>query len=164
MDKDPATALRFLPAMAGIGLVLVVYLMIRQLSGSRRVATLGAAMILFDNAILAESRLILIDTQLLFFGISAVTLALAARKRTGRAYWYWLAAAAAMGGASATIKLTGLTAFGLVGLIWLADVVHERRNWKPVLGQLGVLAVAPALIYLTTFAVHFALLQRGGAR
>ncbi|MBO9534108.1 MAG: phospholipid carrier-dependent glycosyltransferase [Solirubrobacteraceae bacterium] len=162
MGKDPATALRFLPALAGVGLILVIYLMIRQLSGSRRVATLGAGLLLLDNAILAESRFTLIDSMLLFFGISAVTLSLAARRRSGKNYWYWLAAAAALGGMSSTVKLTGLTALGLVGLIWLADVVHQRRNWKPVLGQLAVLAVVPAVIYLSTFAVHFALLQRTG--
>src|SRR5919202_605415 len=85
--RDRSVALRVLPALAGTALVAVFYLFLRELTASRRVATFGAALLLLDNAILVESRFILTDSMLLLFGVSALTLYLAARRRTGRAHW-----------------------------------------------------------------------------
>ncbi|MFT4034554.1 MAG: phospholipid carrier-dependent glycosyltransferase [Patulibacter sp.] len=164
LDKtDPAVALRMLPALAGTLLIPVFYVMLRELSRSRRIATFGAAMLLLDNALLVESRLILVDSMLVLFGISAVTLALVARRYTGRKYWVLLGLAAALGGATAATKVSGLTALGLVGLIWIVDVIRERRHWKPAVGQLVLLGLAPLLVYMAAFAVHFALLTKTGA-
>ena len=42
-STDPVVALRILPALAGTALVAVFYQLLRELSGSRRVATFGAA-------------------------------------------------------------------------------------------------------------------------
>ncbi len=162
MSTDPAVALRILPALAGTLLIIVVYILIRQLCGSRKVATFGAGLLLLDNALLVESRLTLIDSMLLLFGMSAVVVALAARQRTGRAYWWLLAASAALAGCAVATKVSGLTAFGLIGLIWLADVIRERRSWRPVLGQAVVLGLVPATVFVMTFAIHFALLPKSG--
>ncbi len=82
-STDPVVALRVLPALAGTALVAVCYLLIRELTGSRRVATFGAALVVLDNAILVESRLILLDSMLLLFGVGALMLYLASRRHTG---------------------------------------------------------------------------------
>ncbi len=161
-NTDPSVAMRILPAFAGTLLIIVVYVLIRQLCGSRRVATLGAGLLLLDNALLVESRFILMDSMLLLFGISAVVVALAARQRTGPAYWWLLAASAALAGCAFATKVSGLSVFGLIGLIWLADVVRERRSWRPVLGQAAVLVLVPATLFVAVFAVHFALLTKTG--
>src|SRR5476651_814828 len=54
--SDPAVALRVLPAIAGALIIPVFYLLLRQLGASRRMATLGGALLLLDNALLVESR------------------------------------------------------------------------------------------------------------
>lgn len=169
LDKaDPAIALRLLPALAGTALIIVVYLFLRQLSGSRRVATLGAGLLLLDNALLVESRFIVMDSMLLLFGISAITVALVARQRTGRSYWWLFAASAVLAGLSVSVKLTGLSALGMIGLLWIADTARNRealrepKAWVPVVGQAALLTVVPFLIYMSTFAIHFALLTKSG--
>ncbi len=159
-DKDPATVMRVLPALAGAALVLVVYAIVRQLTGSRRMATFGGALVLLDNALLVESRFILIDSMLLLFGFSAVSLALAARGRSGRAYWLLLAGAAILAGCAAATKVIGLSALGMIGLIWMADVYQRRPSWRPALGQLAVLAIVPLTVYALTFAIHFAFMTK----
>lgn len=159
---DPAVAIRILPAFAGTLLIGVVYGLVRQLSGSRRIATLGAGLLLLDSAVLVESRFTFMDSLLLLFGLGAVYVALLARERTGKAYWWLLAASALLGGCATSVKLTGLACFGLVGVLWLVDVVRERRNPKLVIGQAVMLAVIPATIFIGSFAIHVSMLTKSG--
>ncbi len=161
-STDPAVVLRLLPALAGTALVAVFYLLLRELTASRKVATLGAALLLLDNAILVESRLILIDSMLLLFGIGAITCYLASRRRTGRAHWILLTCSAVLAGMAASTKLTGLAALGLIGLVWLAQTLRHRVSWRLALPQAAVLVVVPAFLYVTVFAVHFQLLPHSG--
>lgn len=161
-STDPAVALRLLPALAGTALVAVFYLLLRELTASRKVATFGAALLLLDNAILVESRLILIDSMLLLFGIGAITCYLASRRRTGRAHWILLTASAVLAGMAASTKLTGLAALGLIGLVWLAQTLRHRVSWRLALPQVAVLIAVPVFLYVSVFAVHFQLLPHSG--
>ncbi|MGH3800231.1 MAG: phospholipid carrier-dependent glycosyltransferase [Pseudonocardiaceae bacterium] len=161
-STDPAVVLRLLPALAGTALVAVFYLFLRELTASRRVATFGAALLLLDNAILVESRLILIDSMLLLFGIGAITCYLASRRRTGRAHWILLTASAVLAGMAASTKWTGLAALGVIGLVWLAQTLRRRVSWRLAVPQAAVLIGVPALLYVTVFAVHFQLLPNSG--
>ncbi len=166
---DPAVALRVLPALAGTALIVAVYFLVRQLSGSRRLATLAGGLLLLDGAILVESRLTTLDSMLLLFGVGGVTLALRARDhrdKGSRRYWLLLLGAVILGGMCASIKLTGLAPLGLVGVIWMVDLAEQRRGLRsrllPVLGQGAMLALVPMAIYTASFAAHFALLPDTG--
>ena len=161
-STDPVVVLRLLPALAGTALVAVFYLLLRELTASRRVATFGAALLLLDNAILVESRLILVDSMLLLFGIGALTCYLASRRRTGRAHWILLTSSAVLAGMAASTKLTGLSALGLIGLVWFAETVRRRVSWRLALPQVAVLVIVPALLYVSVFAIHFQLLPHSG--
>src|SRR5690349_11501536 len=79
LTQDPAVALRIIPALAGAALIVVFYYFLRELGTGRKVATLGATLLLLDNALTLESRLILLDSMLLCFGMAACTVFLAAR-------------------------------------------------------------------------------------
>ncbi|MGH3695449.1 MAG: phospholipid carrier-dependent glycosyltransferase [Pseudonocardiaceae bacterium] len=161
-STDPAVVLRVLPALAGTALVAVCYLLIRELTGSRRVATFGAALLLLDNAILVESRLILIDSMLLLFGVGALTLYLASRRHTGRVHWILLTSSALLAGMAVSTKLTGLAALGVIGLVWFVRTLRDRVSWRRALPQAGVLLLLPALVYIGAFAVHIQLLPHSG--
>jgi dolichyl-phosphate-mannose-protein mannosyltransferase len=161
-STDPAVALRVLPALAGAALVAVFYQFLRELTASRRVATFGTALLLLDNAILVESRLILLDSMLLLFGISAITCYLASRRRSGCAHWILLTSSAVLAGMAASTKLTGLTALGLIGVGSLAQTLRYRVSWRLALPQVAVLALVPALLYVSVFAIHFRLLPNSG--
>jgi dolichyl-phosphate-mannose-protein mannosyltransferase len=159
---DPAVALRVLPALAGTALVAVFYQLLRELTVSRKVATFGAALLLLDNAILVESRLILIDSMLLLFGIGALTCYLASRRHTGRAHWTLLTSSAVLAGMAASTKLTGLSALGVIGLVWFAQALRRRVSWRLAFPQAAVLLLVPALVYVSVFAIHFRELPDSG--
>ncbi|MGH3773165.1 MAG: phospholipid carrier-dependent glycosyltransferase [Pseudonocardiaceae bacterium] len=159
---DPAVALRVLPALAGTALVAVFYQLLRELTASRKVATFGAVLLLLDNAILVESRLILLDSMLLLFGIGALTCYLASRRRTGAAHWILFTSSAVLAGMAVSTKLSGLSALGVIGLVWFAHALRHRVSWRLALPQAGVLLLVPVLVYVAVFAVHFRLLPHSG--
>jgi dolichyl-phosphate-mannose-protein mannosyltransferase len=161
-STDPVVVLRLLPALAGTVLVAVFYQLLRELTASRKVATFGAALLLLDNAILVESRLILTDSMLLLFGVGALTCYLASRRCTGRAHWILLTASAALAGMAVSTKWNGLTALGLIGLVWLAQTLRQRVSWRRALPQAAILLLVPALLYVSVFAIHFQLLTHSG--
>ena len=152
--------LRILPAIAGALIIPVVYLILCELGAGRRVATLGGAMLLLDNALLVESRLILMDSMLALFGLTAVWLYLASRPRSGSTRWAFLVSAATMAGMAASIKWTGLSALGLILLAWCAESVVRRRRMPVLMREAVLFALVPLAIYAGSFAVHFALLGR----
>ncbi len=161
--NGPAVQLRVLPALAGALIIPVFYLFLRQLGASKRISTLGASLLLLDNALLVESRFILVDSILILFGLSAVTCFLAARKHTGRLRIALICASALLAGLAASTKWTGLTALGLIGLIWTIDQVRGATvstSKRLVEGLLFI--IIPLLVYLSVFWVHFSLLTKTG--
>jgi dolichyl-phosphate-mannose-protein mannosyltransferase len=161
---EPSVMMRIVPAFAGALLIPLFYIFLRQLGGSRRIATLGAGLLLLDNALLVESRFILTDSLLILFGLGAATAFLAARKHTGRARLLLITLAALLAGTCLSTKWTGLAALGLIGLVWLAD--HIRRwkhfSWRSRFAEALILIVLPLGVYMSVFAVHFALLTKSG--
>lgn len=160
---DPSVLLRILPALAGTLIIPVFYILLRQLKASRRVATLGALLLLLDNALLVESRFILLDSMLVLFGLSALTLYLAARRRSHAQRWIFLASSAFCAGLAASTKWTGLAALGIIGIIWVLDnITTVRSHWRRLISEAALLLLVPAAVYLSVFAIHFALLPKTG--
>ena len=156
---QPAPSLRVLPALAGTLIIPLVYLLLRELGSGRRTAAFGAMLLLVDNAMLVESRFIWPDMVLLFFGMLAVLAYAIARHSSGTARWMWIAGAATAGGIAVSIKWTGLSALGLIGVVWALESWRDRRGgWRRILGEAAILALIPTAIYIGEFAVHFALL------
>ena len=161
-NNQPAPLLRVVPALAGSLLIPLVYLLLRELGSGRRTATLGALLLLVDNALLVESRLILPDVILLFFGMLAVLAYAFARRATGAARGMWLTGAAAAAGIAVSIKWTGLSALGLIGLVWALEFFRDRRgDWRALARETALLSIIPVAIYLCAFWAHFALLPNG---
>ncbi len=161
-NVQPAPLLRVLPALAGALIIPLIYLLLREIGSGRRTATFGALLLLADNAMLVESRLILPDIILLFFGMLTVLAYAYARTSAGRTRLMWIAISAAAGGTALSIKWTGLSALALIGLVWVIEGVRDHRGKLRALVAEGALFVAiPAVIYFASFAVHFALLPHG---
>lgn len=157
-----ALSLRFLPALAGLLLIPLIWGILRRLGASRPFAFLGAALVLFDNALLVESRFILMDTMLLLFGLGALYFYLVARDTITHWRWLWFATAAASAGAAASIKWTGLTALALIGLIWAWDQHGRSASLRRRTTELVLLGAIPLVIYASAFWVHFQLLPESG--
>ncbi|SOD74765.1 protein-O-mannosyltransferase-like protein [Jatrophihabitans sp. GAS493] len=173
-STEADTAVRYLPAFAGAMLVPIVWIILRQLKASRRVAALGATAVLLDNALIVESRFVLTDSMLVAFGVGAIAAYLATRTRTGWRFWAFVVLAALLGGAAFATKWTGATALALIALIWLYDVVVKfygdvirakrgiDRSWWRVAGVAAIFLVLPPLLYFAAFWIHFALLTHTG--
>jgi dolichyl-phosphate-mannose-protein mannosyltransferase len=159
LRADPIPALRLLPGTLGTLTVPLIYLLLRQLGASRRVALLGGVAALLDNGLLLESRLILLDSFLIFFGLLAVSIYLAARDRTGTRRWVCLAASAFFAGCALSVKWTGASALGVILAAWFIEAVVRRAPLRRLVAEGLVLVAIPAVIYVTAFAVHFALLD-----
>lgn len=164
---EPAPLLRLLPATFGTLVVPLVYLLLRQLGATRKVAAFAGAMVLLDNALLVESRLILLDGFLIFFGLCALSLYLAGRKRRaargqGVARMWWLAASALLAGFALSVKWTGASALGIIMAAWFVEAMLRRAPILEIAREGAVLVLVPAAVYLGAFAIHFALLTHSG--
>lgn len=157
--------LRFLPALFGVLLPLVFYGIIRVLGGSIWAAFLAGFLVVFDNAFLIESKFILVDSFLFFFGFLSLWLALCAKKQ--ELFWKRLtifALAAVSAGLAVSIKWTGLSFVGIVGFIAIIDF-FKNISWKKF-GELGLkiltLLGIVFIIYALPFIIHFRLLNLSG--
>jgi dolichyl-phosphate-mannose-protein mannosyltransferase len=162
MLNGTAVGLRLIPAIAGMLLVPVVWGILRRLGASRPFAFLGALLILLDNALVVESRFILMDSMLLLFGLGGIYFYLVARDTTTKLRWLWLALAAVSAGAAMSIKWTGLSSLGVIGLVWLWDQPNRKVRHLHRLGELLLFALIPIVIYLGSFWLHFKLLPLSG--
>ena len=152
--------LRFLPAFLGSVLPLLIYLLVKELGFSKRVAFLSGFMVLLDNAILVQSRFILMDIILVFFIFLSLYLFLLSRRFPVFSYkWHLSNVFLAISlGAAISIKWTG---FGILGIIWFLIVFQDRLFFtfkKEIIVKIGLLFILPLLLYFLVFAMHFYLL------
>lgn len=162
-------ALRFLPTLAGVLLPLVIYGIARKLGLSRVAALFAGTFIALDNALIAQSRLILLDPFLLLFGFSAIWCYfhfLEKLKTTSyKLSTLWLAGGGILGAMAMSIKWTGATFLALIIVLeavrlWQVRKSGVSRNlWSLVVS----LIVVPFIVYYSIFIVHFALLTKSGA-
>ncbi|MCA9335094.1 phospholipid carrier-dependent glycosyltransferase, partial [Candidatus Saccharibacteria bacterium] len=156
--------LRILPAIAGAILVPLMYVVLRQFGLSRRIATLGALFVLCDNALLVESRFVLMDSLLLLFGIAAISCFLQFRKSSGRRRVVWLVGMSLCIGMLVGTKWTGLAIAGLLAVVWLYEYGMQKshKNWRQFVSECAVVVAIVSGVYIGCFAIHFSLLPFSG--
>lgn len=151
-------AMRSLAAVLGACIPLLLFAIARELSLSLKAALLAGSLAALDNALLVQSRLILLDAMLLFFGLSSFWMFLRAR-RTNKILL--LGGSALLAGCSLSVKWIGVSFLGLIGLIMLVDWCRASRTcgWTPTPLYKGVAYLGVVTgVYLLVFAIHFALL------
>ena len=155
--------LRFMPAFFGALFVLLIYYLILKIGLSKKAAFMGATLVLFDNAVLVQSKLILLDIFLLFFGFLSFYFLLwfKGSKQGSKKSYIFLALAVTSAGLSFSVKWTGLSFVGIVGVFFLMDV-FKNFNIKRVFINFLIITILPFLIYFCIFAVHFSLLTKSG--
>jgi dolichyl-phosphate-mannose-protein mannosyltransferase len=132
-----------------------------------------------DNALVTQSRLILLDSPLIIF--TAIT-ALAFTSFTNQheqgpskafqpSWWFWLATTGVGLGATVSVKWVGLFTIAWVGsltLVQLWVLLGDTRNVTPRLwfkhffARLFCLVVIPVTFYMALFAIHFICLVNPG--
>ena len=165
IEKAPTALLRFVPALAGILLPLVLFALLLQLGASPLAAFLGGLAGALDNALLLQTRIIALDGILLlgtFGGLSAVLAARSAPTRGRRSAFALLAGALA--GLAAGTKFTGLAALPVLGAV-LAAPLLPRPSWESLrrAASLSVwVATGVVIVYGAGWILHFALLTEPG--
>ena len=156
--------LRLVPMLAGALLAPLIFVLLLQLGASTPAALLGGLLVLLDNALVVQARLVSPDTLLIAATFGSLALILAAERAAGRRAWLLYGLAGAVAGLAVGSKHTGMVALALPGLILL---VHwwEARSVERLLEAVGrmawFLAVAVA-VYLAGWWLHFNLLTEPG--
>jgi dolichyl-phosphate-mannose--protein O-mannosyl transferase len=161
----PVFAYRLVPAFAGFALTLILFLLIRQLGGSEGAAFFGAALYTFDNALLVQTRFILLDGILLLGIFAALSAYLAGMRMQHTAQRVGLLAlSGVLAGLAVGTKFTGLTALGLILVIAVVGIAQDfslQNTLKWLRSYLWVVACAMA-VYLLSWFLHFQLLDKPG--
>jgi dolichyl-phosphate-mannose-protein mannosyltransferase len=160
-EVSPAL-LRFVPALAGTLLPLVLFGFLIQLGASPMAAFIGGLALVLDNALLIQTRLITLDGLLLLAIFGSLSVFLAAFRCSDPIRRAKLSLCAGLlAGLAPGIKLTGLSALALIG-VCLALNFAARPSWRKlrvaashsVWVLTGVFAV-----YIAGWAIHFWLLS-----
>jgi dolichyl-phosphate-mannose--protein O-mannosyl transferase len=160
--QAPVWAFRLVPALAGMTIAPLVFLLVVALGASRPAAWMAGWLVAFDNALILETRVMLLDGILVASTLGALVCLLRAETAgSGQRATWWRIACGAFAGLALGTKFTGLLAPGLIGL-WL--LARWRRTGRlPMPGaDAAALVVAATAVYLGGWAVHFALLTQPG--
>ncbi|GAA5825596.1 hypothetical protein JCM11251_000303 [Rhodosporidiobolus azoricus] len=173
--KVPYIGLRTLPALFGSAIPAAIYAIMRESGYPRLVALFSTALVLFDNAHIAQTRLILLDAPMILFMALAFYSYIRFHKlrysEFTRPWWTWMFLTGVFLSLTISCKMVGLFAFLAVGTAVVVDlwnlldikrglsIDHVARHFfARVLG----LIVVPAIVYLFWFWVHFAVLTKSG--
>jgi dolichyl-phosphate-mannose-protein mannosyltransferase len=177
-NKVPYVAYRAMPALLGALTVPTTFLIMWESGYSLPACIVSAGLILFDNAHIGQTRLILLDATLVFaMAVSILCYIRFIKFRNepfGRKWWKWLLLTGVALSCTISTKYVGLFSFFTIGAavcidLWdLLDI--NRKRGAISLPQFGKhfaarafgLIVIPFLFYLFWFQVHFAILTRSG--
>ncbi|KAH8802747.1 Dolichyl-phosphate-mannose-protein mannosyltransferase-domain-containing protein [Xylogone sp. PMI_703] len=175
----PYVAMRMLPAICGILLVPTVFLTLKSVGCRTSTATLGAGLVIFENGLLTQSRLILLDSPLILMTAFTAFAFLSftnqheqgPSKAFQPAWWFWLAMTGVGLGLTVSIKWVGLFTIAWVGSLTVLQLwillgdyknVTVRLWFKHFTARLFCLIVIPTTIYLAMFQIHFLCLVNPG--
>lgn len=156
-------AYRAAVSVAGVLLVLAMYAFSYQLFKKKSVAFFSGLLVIFDNALLTQSRLALMDIFLLLFGIAGLWILWLARTRERK--WSKIAlyvVAGVLVGCAASVKMTGVFFIGLAGVVVLADIIARKGKRLIMLGLGTLLALCAVGVYMFWCWLHLALLPLSG--
>ena len=161
--NDFYKSLRLLVSFFGVILPLAVYFLAKELFKNKWPAFFAGLLVVFENAILVQSRFALIDVFLLVFGVGGLVFFLIhRRKKHCSAPWFvYLVLAALFFSAALSVKWTALIFLALAGLILLIDFFREKRPL--IFGvQTLILLFVVFLFYFGVFVVHLQNLPYSG--
>ncbi|KAJ7066632.1 glycosyltransferase family 39 protein [Mycena amicta] len=172
----PYVGMRALPAILGSLTIPVIYAIMKECGYSTIIAAFSAALVCFDNAHIAQSRLILLDATLIFF----LTLTMYSYVRFKKlrywafstAWWTWLCLTGVFMACAWGSKVNGIltvVTIGIAVLVDLWDILDHKKEghtmeyfWRHFTARAIGLILVPFVIYLSFFYVHFAVLVKSG--
>lgn len=177
-NKVPYVAFRAMPALMGALTVPVVFDIMWESGYTLPACILSAVLILFDNAHIGQTRLILLDATLVFAMACSLLCYIKFYKLRhepfGRKWWKWLLLTGFSLSCVISTKYVGVFSFVTIGsavAIDLWDLLNvNRRQGTLSLPEFGKhfaaravgLIIIPFFFYLFWFQVHFAILSKSG--
>lgn len=175
-NQAPYLAYRSLEAIQGSLTVPVLFLTMRQLNYSIAASSLASIIVLFDNAHVTETRLILLDATLLLSVACSVYAYVRFRneqlkKAFTTTWWKWLALTGVALSCVISTKYVGVFTFLTIGFAVIIDLWHlldiesgltVREVSRHFVARFYGLIVLPFIIYLFWFYVHFSVLTKSG--
>ncbi|KAF8892285.1 glycosyltransferase family 39 protein [Infundibulicybe gibba] len=171
----PFVGMRALPAILGSLTVPVVYAIMKESGYSTVIAAFSASLILFDNAHIAQSRLILLDATLIFFMSLTIYSYIRFRKlrylEFSSEWWTWLIATGVFMACTWGSKVNGILTvitIGIAVVIDLWDILdikkgHSMEHFgRHFAARAFGLIFVPFVIYLSFFYIHFSILTQSG--
>lgn len=171
----PYVAIRSMCALLGTLTVPIAYLTLRALSLRATTALVGALLVTFDNALMTQSRHILLDSPLIFFTAFTIYGWVSfcneeKRAPFSRRWWGWLSLTGLSLGAVASVKWVGLFTISTIGICVIIQLWGHLGDVKQPMSTLGKHFIArsicliglPIFVYLTAFAIHLGVLGRSG--
>ncbi|XP_004593736.2 protein O-mannosyl-transferase 1 [Ochotona princeps] len=171
----PVWSLRLLPALAGALSIPMAYQILAELHFSHCAAMGAALLLLIENALVTQARLMLLESLLIFFNLLAVLSYLKFNNCQKHSpfslrWWFWLTLTGVACACAVGIKYMGMFTYLLVltiaaGHAWhlLGDqTLSNVRVVGHLLARAVALLVVPVALYLLFFYVHLALLYRSG--
>ncbi|XP_033647476.1 protein O-mannosyl-transferase 1-like [Asterias rubens] len=170
----PIWHLRLIPALCGSLLVPIVYLIITEIGYTDWTAVQAAVLVLFDNALITESRFILLDTMLLFFTFTALILLFRLRKMRQRCFsaswWLCMLLLGIAITCAVSVKYSAILMVSLIYLVVAYDfwqLVGDRSLSVMTLihhfmARFSLLIVLPVMVYISFFYIHLSVLSKAG--
>ena len=169
--------MRSIPALMGVAVVPMTYIICRLLHFKPSTAILGSLLVTFDNALAIQSRFILLDSPLVFFtSLSTLSWLKFSNENSIRSnhfsisWWKWLIITGVSLGAVLSTKWVGLFTIATIGFatitqLWalLGDLqIPPRIFIKHFCARALCLIFIPIVFYLWMFSIHFSILRRSG--
>ncbi|EZA57599.1 hypothetical protein DMN91_002403 [Ooceraea biroi] len=173
-DVVPLYALRLIPAICGSLLIPTSYYLVLELGLRQWAAAIGGILLLLDNALLTQSRFILMESILMQFSLLGLLCIVKFRKvmdqPTSASWWMWLTLGMVNLTCALCVKYVGFYSMSLALFLIARDYwsLLPRKTlstpilWMHLLARLAVLITVIAVVYLGIFYVHLAILSKAG--
>ncbi|KAG5316356.1 POMT1 mannosyltransferase, partial [Acromyrmex insinuator] len=173
-DAIPLYALRLVPAICGSLLIPTGYYLVLELGLKQWAAAIGGTLLLLDNALLTQSRFILMESILMYFSLLGLLCIVKFRKVMDQpisaSWWIWLILGIVNLTCALCVKYVGFYSMALALFLIAHDYwsLLSRKTlsntilWIHLLLRFVVLIAVIAAVYLSIFYIHLAVLSKAG--
>ena len=170
----PYVGMRVFSGVFGVATIPFAFVTMLALGASKLAAVSVALMVLFENSLITQSRLILLDSYLIFFTAASLmfwsVFSRLDKEKTSQFGVHWWSSLALTGfnlGCAASCKWVGLFTVASVGVqviaglwrMWCNTLIPIKSIAKAFSARALCLILLPAVVYVSTFWVHFKLLS-----
>ncbi|ODN04872.1 Protein O-mannosyltransferase 1 [Orchesella cincta] len=168
----PIFGMRFIPALLGSIMPSFSYILCREIGISLGFSILSGLLIIFDNALLIQSRYILMEMPLISFGLLGLIFAIKATKQlNSNKSLLFVSISAFFGTLSLSVKYIGSFYLAMSGLVifycfWSRVVPRKDFSAPQILLKMGTVYLIFFLTFFATyvsiFYVHLSVLIQAG--